>query len=162
MVEKQESLVFTYTECKVDNKTAFKWNNLFQAFQSKEFQVLFQYDLSIELRKRIYRNISRFGLYQATTKPPVQPCPDVVQWMTQRIDHERITIFNFEGKHASIYQAPMLNQMYHFKEAQVRVTPEWLQRKFESINFLTIMKGWWSKGNFRLKPIPAGWKTSMF
>ena len=46
--------------------------------------------------------------------------------MTRRIDHENGTILNFEGKHVASYQAPMLNQMYHFKEAQVRVTLEWL------------------------------------
>ena len=76
--------------------------------------------------------------------------------MTQRIDHERRTILNFEGKHVSSYQ------MYHFIESQVRVTPEWLQSKTESIDFLTIMKGWWSERNFRSKPTPVGWKTSKF
>ena len=63
--------------------------------------------------------------------------------MNRRIDHESRTILNFEGKHVASYQAPMLNQMYYFKESQVKVTPKWLQRKFESIDFLTIMKGWW-------------------
>ena len=51
--------------------------------------------------------------------------------MTQKIDHESRTILNLEEKHGhvAIYQAPILNQLYHFKEAQVKVTPELLQRK---------------------------------
>ena len=60
--------------------------------------------------------------------------------MTRRIDHERRTSLNFDGKHVASYQARMLSQMYHFKESQVNVTLEWLQRKSESIDFLTIMK----------------------
>ena len=104
-----------------------------------------QDDPSIELRKVICKNISRSRLYRATTKPLVLPCPDVIEWMTRIIDHEIRTIIKYEGKHVTSYQAFVLNQMYHFKEAQVRVTPKWLQRKSESINFLTIMKGWWSK-----------------
>ena len=63
--------------------------------------------------------------------------------MTRRIDHESKSILNFEGKYVASYQAHVLNQMYHFKEAQVRVTLEWLQSKSESIDFLTIIKGWW-------------------
>ena len=53
LVEKQESWAFTNTECRVDKKTAFKWNTFFQEFQSKEFQVLLQVDPSIELSKGI-------------------------------------------------------------------------------------------------------------
>ena len=62
--------------------------------------------------------------------------------MSQRIDHERRTILNFEGKHVASYQSIILDQMYHFKEVQVKVTPEWLQSKTKSIDFLTIMKRW--------------------
>ena len=36
-VEKHESWVFTDIECRLDKKTAFKWNNLFQKFQTNEF-----------------------------------------------------------------------------------------------------------------------------
>ena len=50
-VEKQESWAFTDTECRVDKKTAFKWNTLFQAFQTKEFQVSFPDDPSTKLSK---------------------------------------------------------------------------------------------------------------
>ena len=61
--------------------------------------------------------------------------------MSQRIDQERRTILNFKGKHvATSYQDLVLNQMYHFKETQVRVTPKWLQRKYESIDLLTIIR----------------------
>ena len=123
LVAKQESWAFTSTKCKVDKRTTFKWNILFQAFQYKEFKVLLQDDPSTELRRGIYKNISRFGLYWAAAKPPVLPYPDVIEWMTQKIDHESRTILNSEGKHVASYQAHMLNQMYHFREAQVRVTP---------------------------------------
>ena len=102
--------------------------------------MIFQDDPSIELSNFIYKNISRSGLYRATTKPPVLPCPDVIEWMTRRIDHENKTILNFEGKHVASYQVHVLNQMYHFKEDQARVTLEWLQSKFESIGFLAIRK----------------------
>ena len=107
-------------------------------------------------------NISKYGLYRASTKPPILQCPNVIKWMTRRIDHERRTILNFGRKNVSSYQGPVLDQMYHFKEPQVRVTQEWLQRKIESINFLTIMKGWWLEWKCILKPTPARWRTSKF
>ena len=88
--------------------------------------MLFKYYLRTEVRKWIYNNISIFGLYQAVAKPLVLPCPYVIEWMTRIIDHESRTILNFEGKHVASYQDPILNQMYHFKESQVRVTREWL------------------------------------
>ena len=91
-----------------------------------------QDDLSTELSKGIYKRISRSGLYQEATKPPILPFPDEVEWITQRIVHESITILNFEGKHVASYQAYVLNQLHHLKESQVRVTPEWLQSKSES------------------------------
>ena len=31
--------------------------------------------------------------------------------------------------------------MYHLKESQIKVTPEWLRQKIESVDLLTIMKG---------------------
>ena len=30
--------------------------------------------------------------------------------------------------------------MYHFKEAQIKVTQEWIQNKSDSINYLDIMR----------------------
>ena len=32
----------------------------------------------------------------------------------------------------------------------------------ESVDFLTIMKGWWSEGQFRGKSTSVEWKTSKF
>ena len=56
----------------------------------------------------------------------------------------------------------MINQMYHLKEAIIKVSPEWLKQKSESTDFLTILKGWWYEGHFRSKPATAEWKTSKF
>ena len=44
-MEKHDSWVFTDMECRVDKKTTFKWNTLFQAFKSKEFQIILKSDL---------------------------------------------------------------------------------------------------------------------
>ena len=82
--------------------------------------------------------------------------------MTRRLDHESRTILNFEVKHVANYQAPILNQWYHFKEDQMKVTLEWLKNKTESIDFLSIMKGWWFGGQFRANPSPIEWRTSKF
>ena len=79
--------------------------------------------MSAKVRKGIYKNISRDLLYRATTKSPILPCLDVIEWLTRRIDHERGTIINLKKKHVASYQALVLNQMYHFKESQVIVTP---------------------------------------
>ena len=62
-VQKQESWAFRDTKCSVYKKTTFNWNNLSQAFQSNEFQVILPDDPSTKLRKGIYKNISRFELY---------------------------------------------------------------------------------------------------
>lgn len=86
----------------------------------------------------------------------------MIEWMPQKIDHESRTFLNFEDKHVANYQAPVLNQLYHFKEAQVKVTMEWLKNKIEFIDFLSIMKRCWSKGQFRAKPSPIEWRTSKF
>ena len=58
----------------------------------------------------------------------------------RRIDHESRTILNLQDKHVAKYQAHVLNLLYHFKEAQVKVTPKWLKNKTEFVNFLSIMK----------------------
>ena len=60
------------------------------------------------------------------------------------------------------YQAPVSNQFYHFKEAHVKVTLEWLKEKNYFADFLSIMKGWWSAGQFRAEPSSVEWKTSKF
>ena len=160
LVEKQEMWTFTDTKCRVENKFFFKWNTLFQEFQNKEFKVFLQDDMSIELSTGIYKNISKYGLHRELTKTPVLPCPDVIKWMTRRVDHENRIILNFEVKNVASYQAPILDQFYHFKEAQVKVSPEWLKEKNEYVDFLSIMKGQWSEGQFRANSSPVEWKTS--
>ena len=79
----------------------------------------------MELIKGIYKNISKFGLHWEANKTPVLPFPDVIEWMTRRIDHESRKFLNFEDKNVASYQSPVLNHLYHFKEAQVKVTLEW-------------------------------------
>lgn len=49
--------------------------------------MLLQDDPCKELSKDIYNNISKFGIYRATTKPLILPCPDVIEWMTRKVDH---------------------------------------------------------------------------
>ena len=56
----------------------------------------------------------------------------------------------------------MINQIYHLKEATVKVSPDWLKQKSESADMLTLLKGWSSEGNFRSKPVTVEWKTSKF
>ena len=60
------------------------------------------------------------------------------------------------------YKASMFNQMYHLKEAYIKVSPKWLKQKSESVDLLTILKGWWSEGQFRTKPATTEWKSSKF
>ena len=161
-MEKHEIWAFIDIKCQVDKKIDFKWSNLFQAFQKKEFQVLLQDDPSMKLSKGIYKNISKSGIHRPTAKTPILSYPDVIEWMIRKIGHESRTILNFKDKHVASYQAPILNQLYHFKEARVKVTLEWLKNKTESVNFLSIMKGWWSEGQFRSKPSPVEQITSKF
>ena len=56
----------------------------------------------------------------------------------------------------------MINQIYHLKEATVKISPDWLKQKSESVDMIAILKGWWSEGNFRGKPANAEWKNSKF
>ena len=74
----EEIWAFTDMECWVDKKIALKWNTLFQAFQTKEFQVLLQDDPSTKLNKGIYKNISKFGQHRVATKNLVLQCSDVI------------------------------------------------------------------------------------
>ena len=60
------------------------------------------------------------------------------------------------------FKPSMINQIYHLMEATIKVSPGWLKQKSEFADMLTILKGWWSKGNFRSKPANAEWKTSKF
>ena len=69
---------------------------------------------------------------------------------------------NVEGKVVANYKPSMINQMYHLKEATVKISLDWLKQKCESTDMLTILKGWWSEGNFKSKPANVEWKTSKF
>ena len=95
-------------------------------------------------------------------KTLVLPCPDVIKWITRKIDHQHRSILNVEVKVVSNYKPSMINQMYHLKEATIKVSPEWIKQKSESTDMLTILKGWWSEGHFRSKLATAEWKTSNF
>ena len=112
---------FSDTECKADKKVCYTWTSLFQAFQDKEFVVLLQNDASTELSKEIYKNIIKTGLHRAAMKTPVLPCPDVIEWITRRINHQHRSILNVDGKVVANYKLSMINQMYHLKEAIVKV-----------------------------------------
>ena len=86
----------------------------------------------------------------------------MIEWITRKIDHENRPIINSKNKSVSSYKALVFNQIYHLKEAHIKVTLEWLRQKNESADFLTIMKGWWSEGQFRVKSASTEWKTSKF
>ena len=60
-----------------------------------------------------------------------------------------------DNKSVSSYKASVFNKMYHLKEASIKVSPEWLKQKNESADFMTILKGWWSKEQFRTRPAIA-------
>ena len=109
--------------------------------------MLLQNDVITKLSKEIYKNIIKSGLHRATVKTHVLPCSDVVEWITRKIDHQHRSILNVEGKVVANYKPSMINQIYHLKEATVKVSPEWFKQKGESANMLTILKGWWSEGN---------------
>ena len=151
--------IFANTECQVDKKVTFTQNSLFQVFQDKKFQMLLQDDMSNELSKEIYKNIGKSGLHREVVMTLVLPCLDVIEWITQKVDHENREILNFEDKSAASYKASVLNQIYHFKEAHVKVTLEWLKQNNDSNNFLTIMKGWWSEGQFRANSTSVEWNN---
>ena len=121
--------IFSDTECKANKKVYYTWTSLFQAFQDKEFVVLLQNDSNTELSKEIYKNIIKSGLHRATVKTPVLPCPDVVEWITRKIDHQHRSILNVKGKVVANYKPSMINQIYHLKEATVKVSPDWLKQK---------------------------------
>ena len=131
--------IFTDIECWVEKKVIFTSNSLFQAFQDEEFQVLLQDDISIELSKEIYKNIIKSRLHREATRTPILLFPYVIEWITWRVDHEKRKILNFEDKSVASCKESVLNQIYHFKEAHIKVIPEWLKQKNESANFLTVM-----------------------
>ena len=81
---------------------------------------------------------------------------------SRNIDHQHRSILNFEGTVVAHYNPSMINQMYHLKQANIKVSLKWLMQKSESIDLLTILKGWWLKGQFKRKPANTESKTSKF
>ena len=160
--KEQGMWIFADTECQVDKKVTFTWNSLFQAFQDKEFQILLQDEVSTELRNEVYKNIIKFGLHRASIKTTILSCPNVIEWITQKIDHVNRSIPNSKNKSVASYKQSFFNQIYHLKEAHIKVTKEWLSQKNEYVDFLTIMKGWWSARQFRAKSASVEWNTSNF
>ena len=65
--------------------------------------------MSTELSKEIYKNIIKSGLQRAVVKTPVLPCPDVIEWITWKVDHENREILNFLNKSVASYKASVLN-----------------------------------------------------
>ena len=112
--------------------------------------MLLQNDVSIELRKEVYKNIIKSGLHRAAVKTLILPCPDVIEWITRK------------SRSVASYKDSVFSQIYHLKEAHIKVTPEWLRQKNEVVDFLTIMKGWLSEGHFRAKYASVEWETSKF
>ena len=107
--------MFTDTECNIDRKTSFQWNKLSQSFLTGDYQILLQDDSCKYLRKDIYKNISKFELYRAVAKPLILLCPDVVEWMTRKVDNSNRILLNFEEKHVASYQSYTIRKTYHFK-----------------------------------------------
>ena len=101
--------IFSDTECKADKKVCYTWTSLFQEFQDKEFFVLLHNDAIPELSRDIYRNIIKSGLHRDAMKTPVLPCPDVIEWITKKIDHQHQSILNVEGKVVSNYKSSMIS-----------------------------------------------------
>ena len=67
--------------------------------------MLLQNDVSTELNKQVYKNIIKSELHRATVKTLVLPCPDVIEWITRKIDHEKRSILNYENKSVASYKA---------------------------------------------------------
>ena len=114
------------------------------------------------MSKEVYKNIIKFGLDKVVVKTPILPCPDVIEWITRKNDHEHQSILNCENQSVSSYKVSVFNQMYHLKEAHIKVTHEWLRQKSESADILTIMKGRWSEGHFRTKFVAIEGENSKF
>ena len=124
--------------------------------------MLLQDDVRTELSKEAYNNIIKSRLHREVENTLVLPCLDVIEWIIRILDYEHWSILNYEEKSVANKKASVFNQMYHLKEAHIKVAPEWLRQKSESTDLLTIMKGWWSEGHFRTKFVAVEWKTSKF
>lgn len=66
--------------------------------------MLLQDDPCKELRKDIYRNISKSELYRVAAKPLILLCLNVIEGMTRKVDNSNRNILNFKGKQVASYQ----------------------------------------------------------
>ena len=89
----------------------------------------------------MYKKIIKSRLDRVVVKTPILSCPDVIEWITRKIDHEHRSILKCGYNSVANYKALVFNQMYHLKENHIKVTPECLRQKSESAYLLTIMKG---------------------
>ena len=121
-VKGKDTWVFTDTECKIDQNISFQWNQLFQDLLTVDYHILLQDDPCMELSKDIYNNISKSRIYRVVAKPLIIQCPDVVEWMTRKVDHSNRIPLNFDGKHVASYQPYTIHQMYFFKESQIKIS----------------------------------------
>ena len=68
--------------------------------------MLLQDDRCMELGKDIYNNISNSGNYKYVANPLILQCPNVVEWMTRKVDHSsrilRILGHNFHGRNLKV------------------------------------------------------------
>ena len=58
--------------------------------------MLLQDDQYMEIIKDTYKNISKSGLYRASTNPSILSCRNAVEWMTRKVDHSNKILLNFE------------------------------------------------------------------
>ena len=79
--------------------------------------------MSTELTKEVYKNTIKSGLHRAAVKTLVLPCLGIIEWITRNIYHEHRSILNYEDKSVASYKASVFNQMYHLKEAHIKMTP---------------------------------------
>ena len=121
--------IFSDSECKADKKVCYTWTSLFQEFQDKKLVMLLQNDASTRLSKEIYKNIIKSGLHRVVMKTPVLQCLDVIEWITRKINHQHRSILNIEGKVMANYKPSIVNQMYHLKEATVKVSLDCFKQK---------------------------------
>ena len=102
-------------------------HRIFITPHTRVFMIMLQDDVSTKLSKEVYMNIIKSRLHRVVVKSLVLPCPDVIEWITTKIDHRHRSSINYEGKTMASYKASVFNQMYHIKEAYIKVLPEWLE-----------------------------------
>ena len=54
--------------------------------------------------KEIYKNIIKSSLHRVVVKTLVLPCLDVIEWITQKLDHDNREILNCKDKSVASYK----------------------------------------------------------